>query len=178
MPDQSFLERSRYFLAYEYPLKIRLAAGPLGDDVIWRRPNDESNSIGNLLLHLAGNIRQWIVAGIGGITSDRDRAAEFAAREGPGAAELLWLLDETVRDADGVLAALAPRDLERSLTIQGRETTVLGAVYHVVEHFAMHTGQIILLAKMYAPGSVRFYEDAGGLAVPVWGGREGSRSGE
>jgi hypothetical protein len=60
------------------------------------------------------------------------------------------------------------------VTIQGRETTVLGAIYHVVEHFSMHTGQIILLAKMYAPGTVKFYEDAGGLAIPLWGGREGS----
>jgi uncharacterized damage-inducible protein DinB len=174
MPEQSFLERSRYFMAYEYPLKIRLAVGGLPADVIWRRPNESSNSIGNLLLHLAGNIRQWIVSGVGGQPGDRDRAAEFAARDGPECAELLALLDASVRDADQVLANLSESDLGRTLLIQGRETTVLGAVYHVVEHFSMHTGQIILLAKMYAPGTVKFYEDAGGKAIPLWGGREGS----
>jgi hypothetical protein len=83
MPEQIFLERSRYFLAYEYPRKIRLAVGSLDNGVIWRRPNEESNSIGNLLLHLSGNVRQWIVTGVGGAAGERDRASEFAARSGP-----------------------------------------------------------------------------------------------
>jgi hypothetical protein len=73
-----------------------------------------------------------------------------------------------LREADSVLANLTHRDLERSIVIQDRETTVLGAVYHVVEHFAMHTGQIVLLTKTYAPGRIHFYEDAGGLARPTW----------
>jgi hypothetical protein len=71
-------------------------------------------------------------------------------------------------DADGVLAGLTEKDLERPIVIQGRETTVLAAVYHVVEHFSMHTGQIIFLTKIYAPDKIHFYEDAGGLAQPVW----------
>jgi uncharacterized damage-inducible protein DinB len=72
----------------------------------------------------------------------------------------------TVRDADGVLASLDPKRLAESRTIQGRDVTVLDAVYHVVEHVSMHTGQIILLAKRYAPGRVQFYEEADGLARP------------
>ena len=175
MGQPPFLERSRYFLAREYPAKLRLAIGTLSDDVIWRRPNEESNSIGNLMTHLAGNIRQWIVSGIGGEPSNRNRAAEFSIRDGPGGGELLALLASTVQDADKVLAGLSDDDLARDVTIQGRDTTVLSAVYHVVEHFAMHTGQIILLAKMYAPGSVKFYEDAGGTATPLWGGNEGTK---
>lgn len=173
MSDSAFLERSRYYLAYEYPTKIRLALGAVDEQVIWKRANAESNSIGNLLLHLAGNIRQWIVSGIGGGESERDRAAEFAATDGYTKRELLALLDSAVRDADRVLAGLPQGDLERNVTIQGRETTVLAAVYHVVEHFAMHTGQIILLAKEHVPGAIRFYENAGGVAIPVWGGKEG-----
>lgn len=175
MPSHSFLERSRNYLAYEYPLKIRLAVGDLPDTVIWRRANEESNSIGNLLLHLSGNVRQWIVTGVGGEAGERDRAAEFAARDGPGAAELLQRLDASVRDADRVMASLREADLQRALVIQGRETTVLGAIYHVVEHFSMHTGQILMLVKTHAPGAVRFYEDAGGIAIPLWGGAEGIR---
>ena len=176
MPETPFLERSRYYLAYEYPTKIRLAVDPLDETAIWHRPNSESNSIGNLLLHLAGNIRQWIVSGIGGQASERDRSAEFAATSGHTKAELLSLLGASVKDADGVLANLGVGDLDREVTIQGRETTVLAAVYHVVEHFSMHTGQIILLAKVERPGAVKFYEDAGGVAIPLWGGAERMKS--
>ena len=175
MAEQNFLERSRYYLAEEYPAKIRLAVSPLSDEVIWRRANPESNSIANLLLHLSGNIQQWIVSGIGGRADDRHRASEFTTTGGYSADELLDRLDATTAEADGVLAKLREADLSRHVVIQGRETTILGAVYHVVEHFSTHTGQIILLAKMYAPGSVKFYEDAGGIAVPLWGGSEGTR---
>ena len=170
MSQTPFLERSRYYLAQEYPAKIRLSVTPLDEASIWQRANDDSNSIGNLLLHLAGNIRQWIVSGIGGAPSVRDRAGEFAARGGHAKSELLDLLDASVRDADAVLSSLPASDLDRKVTIQGRDTTVFSAIYHVVEHFSTHTGQIIMLAKMYAPGVVHFYEDGTGLAAPLWGG--------
>jgi uncharacterized damage-inducible protein DinB len=175
MNQPAFVERSRYYLAYEYPTKIRLALKVLSDEAIWQRSNEESNSIGNLLLHLSGNIRQWIVCGVGNAPGDRDRSAEFAARTGPGRADLLALLGETLRDADSVLSKLSESDLDRSVTIQGRDTTILAAVYHVVEHFSMHTGQIIMLAKIHSPGRVHFYDDADGIAVPLWGGSEGVR---
>lgn len=173
MSDSSFIERSRYFLAYEYPTKIRMAVVGLPQDIVWWRANEESNSIGNLLLHLAGNIRQWVVTGIGGAEGTRDRSLEFSVREGPDAAALLELLESAVRDADAVLAGIDSGQLDRELTIQGRQTTVLAAVYHVVEHFSMHAGQIFMIAKMHAPGLVAFYDDAGGLAIPLWGGSEG-----
>lgn|SRR5689334_5789220 len=172
MSQPAFVERSRYYLSYEYPTKIRLAVEPLDDAAVWHRFNDTSNSIGNLLLHLSGNIRQWIVCGVGGKTSDRNRAAEFEARSGPGGVELISLLQQTTSDADETLSRLQESDLDRTVIIQGRETTILGAVYHVVEHFSMHTGQIIMLAKIHAPGQVKFYEDAGGIAIPLWGGSE------
>jgi hypothetical protein len=173
MTQTAFLERSRYYLAYEYPTKIRLGLSPVDEQVIWRRANPESNSIGNLMLHLAGNIRQWIVGGVGdSAADDRDRAAEFAATGGYTKPELIAMLDSSVRDADAVLASLSDTDLDRAVEIQGRDTTIIAAVYHVVEHFSMHTGQIIMLAKMFAPGAVKFYENAGGSAVPVWGGSE------
>ncbi|MBA2707929.1 MAG: DUF1572 family protein [Gemmatimonadaceae bacterium] len=169
----SFIQQSRYYLTEEYPTKLRLALAALPDDVIWRRANESSNSIGNLIVHLAGNVREWIVCGIGGAPSTRNRALEFSRRDGPGAEEVLAQLDHSIRDADRVLAALDPFDLDRACTIQGRQTTALTAVYHVVEHFAMHSGQIILLAKAYAPGTIRFYDDRGDLAIPLWGGTEG-----
>jgi uncharacterized damage-inducible protein DinB len=176
MTQTPFIERSRYYLAYEYPTKIRLAVEPLDDAVIWKRANAESNSIGNLLLHLAGNVREWIACGIGDVSTDRNRASEFAAKDGYTKSELLSKLTGSVLDADKVLARLSEAELEKEVTIQGRETTVFAAIYHVVEHFSMHTGQIIMLAKIYKPDAVKFYDDANGIAVPLWGGTERVKS--
>jgi uncharacterized damage-inducible protein DinB len=105
---------------------------------------------------------------VGGRSVKRHRAGEFAQKDGPDAAALLDRLEEVLREADTVLAGLTEKDLERSVVIQDRDTNVLGAIYHVVEHFAMHTGQIVLMTKIHAPGKIQFYEDAGGLARPVW----------
>ena len=172
---QTFLERSRYYLGEEYPVKIRQCVLALPEDALWARANESSNSIANLLLHLAGNVRQWLVGGVGGFPVTRDRPAEFAARDGPDAATLLETLESAVREADSVMVGLSEADLLQPRTIQGRETTVLAAIYHVVEHFAMHTGQIVLLTKASSPGAVQFYDDSVATATPMWGGREGMR---
>ena|SRR5258705_2006469 len=162
----AFIAQSRRYLASEYPAKIQRCLDVVPAEAIWRRDDDASNSIGNLLLHLSGNIRQWIVSGVGGAPDARQRRAEFDAREGDEGAALMERLLATVRDADAVLASLDAVRLAERRTIQGRDVNVLDAVYHVVEHFSMHTGQIILLAKRFAPGRLQFYEDAGGLARP------------
>ena len=163
-----FLSRSRYWLTKEYPIKLRHCVKALPRGVVWARPNQGSNSVGNLLAHLTGNVSEWILGGVGGRNVSRHRAGEFAQRDGADGSRLLDDLEAVLHEADGILAGLSEADLSRSLVIQDRETTILGAVYHVVEHFAMHTGQIILLTKMYAPDKIRFYEDAGGLARPTW----------
>jgi uncharacterized damage-inducible protein DinB len=163
---RAFLNRSRGYLAREYPTKIQRCLDVLPADALWRRDDASENSVGNLLLHLSGNVRQWIVSGVGGAPDTRRRSTEFDAREGVDASTLMAGLLETLRDADEVLASLDERSLGEARRIQGREVNVLDAVYHVVEHFSMHTGQIILLTKRYAPGRVQFYEDAGGLAIP------------
>jgi uncharacterized damage-inducible protein DinB len=163
-----FISRSRYWLTKEYPIKLRHCINALPPGTVWARPNDASNSVGNLLVHLAGNVTEWILGGVGGQTISRYRAGEFAQKTGRDASALLDDLEIVLGKADSVLADLSAKDLERSIVIQGRETTVLGAIYHVVEHFAMHTGQIVLLTKIHAPGKIRFYEDAGGLARPIW----------
>ena len=137
-------------------------------DRLWWRPNEQSNSVGNLLLHLSGNVRQWIVSGVGGRSDVRKRNMEFAARGGASAADMLDGLDATLREVDDVLRSLLPSELLERRTIQGRYSTVMEAVYHVVEHFAGHTGQIIWIAKMAAPGSVKFYEDGDGTATPLF----------
>ena len=163
-----FLERSRHYLCIEYPAKIAAALRAMPADKLWWRPNDASNSAGNLLLHLNGNVRQWIVSGVGGAPDSRRRDVEFAAQGGADRETLLAGLSSTCAEVDAVLARLTADSLAQSVTIQGRETTVFAAVFHVVEHFSGHTGQIILLAKSFSPGMVRFYDDAGGLARPLF----------
>ena len=165
----AFLERSRYYLGIEYPGKIRLALSAMPTDRLWYRANTSSNSAGNLVLHLAGNVRQWIVSGVGGAADVRHRDAEFAARDGAPLAELLATLESACADAVAVFARLDATALAETRMIQGRKTTVFSAVYHVVEHFSGHTGQLIMMAKEHAPpGTVRFYDDAGGLARPLF----------
>ena len=162
----AFVAQSRRYLVSEYPAKLARCLEVLPPDALWRRQHDGENSVGNLLLHLAGNVRQWVVSGIGGAADTRHRTAEFAAREGADAETLLADLRRALAEADAVLAGLDATALASRRSILGRAVTVLDAVYHVVEHFSMHTGQIILVAKRLAPGRVQFYEDAGGLARP------------
>jgi len=163
-----FISRSRYWLTKEYPIKLRQCAKVLPRGSVWSRPNDSSNSIGNLIVHLTGNVTEWILGGIDGQPIERYRAGEFTRTDGGDASELLDNLERVLGKADAVLAKLTADDLERPLIIQDRETTVLGCIYHVVEHFSMHTGQIIFLTKIYAPDKIHFYQDAGGLAQPTW----------
>jgi uncharacterized damage-inducible protein DinB len=163
-----FIARSRHYLAYEYPRKIELCLRELPSDALWRRPAEGSNSVGNLLMHLEGNIRQWIVSSVGGAPDHRQRSAEFAATDGGDAKLLFGNLRATLDAADAIIGALSAEDLATQRMVQGRHVTVFDAIYHVVEHFSLHTGQIILLTKLYAPSRVRFYDDADGLARPIW----------
>jgi uncharacterized damage-inducible protein DinB len=164
----AFLSSARHYLGKEYRTKLRLAVAVLPTDRLWWRPNESSNSVGNLLLHLRGNVRQWLVGGVGGAAVTRNRAAEFAARHGGSASELLTDLESALDEVDAVLAGLTPERLLQRRIIQGRDVTVLDAIVHVVEHFSYHLGQIVLISKTFAPDEVRFYEDAGGLARPIW----------
>jgi len=148
---------SRRYLR-EYLTKIRLSVSVLDERVVWARPNEASNSIGNLMLHLAGNVRQWVVSGVGGAVDVRDRQSEFDQRAPLAVAELIDRLEQTIIDADRVLGRLTADDLRKRRVIQNNDVSVLEAIYHVVEHFSMHTGQIILLAKADQADRIRFYE--------------------
>lgn len=162
-PLAPFLEESRRLLADEYPRKIAVALRSFDEEDLWWRPNPASNSVGNLLVHLAGNVRQWVVHGLSGAPDQRERAAEFARRSGLGPEEAFGVLMDSVRAADRELARLDPAILERPIRIQGVDTTGLRALYHVVEHFSMHTGQILYIAKLRTGTDLELYDvDEGG----------------
>jgi uncharacterized damage-inducible protein DinB len=165
----AFIERSRRYLRDDYLARIRRALATLPEEDLWWRPNSASNSAGNLLLHLAGNARQWIVAGVGGGADLRLRDSEFAATEGLTIQEALAKLEDVVGQVDAVLARLEPSTLAERRTIQGNDVTVLEAVYHVVEHFAMHAGQILYIVKLRTGADLRFWKiGTDGSARPTW----------
>ncbi len=155
---RAFVDEARYHLLSDYLLKIERCLEQLTDEQVWWRASEESNSVGNLLLHLAGNARQWLVSGVGGAPDRRLRDREFEEREHVPAADLLSALRATLEEADGVLGGLGPAALLERRLIQGFDVTVLAAVFHVVEHFSMHTGQIILLTKMQTGRDLTFYD--------------------
>jgi len=143
----TFLSKSSSLLRSEYLPKIERCLERLSDDDVWSRPNEASNSIGNLLLHLRGNVTQWVIAGVGGRTRDRRRQQEFDERNRIPTAELLAGLRAAVEEADEIIRGLDIAALGSRRAIQDYDITVLEAIYHVVEHFSMHTGQIILMTK-------------------------------
>ena len=121
------------------------------------RGGENGNAVGNLVLHLCGNVRQWIVSGVGGQPDVRDRDSEFAAREGLAPGELARRLRETVEEAAGVLGGVTAERLAERVAIQQYDAPVLDAIYHVVEHFSMHAGQIIFATKMLTSRDLGFY---------------------
>lgn len=163
-----FLKTSRDYLVDEYLPKIRLVVAPLSEDDIWWRPVAGSNTIGNLILHIEGNARQWILGGVAGHEVERDRDSEFATRDGHSKAQLLDSLTTSFREIGAAILSVTATQLAEPRTIQGADTTVFGAIYHVVEHVSMHTGQIIQLAKWRAPGAVRLYDASSTSFTPLW----------
>ncbi len=165
---QNFIRDARAFLRDNYLPKIERCLEQLTDEQVWWRANPESNSVGNLLLHLAGNSRQWIVGGVGGAADVRERGSEFGERGPMPRAELVARLRATLSEVDEVLARLEPSALTERRRVQGCDVSVLTAVFHVVEHFSMHTGQIVLLTKMLAARDLAFYDFSEGAPRETW----------
>ncbi len=156
----NFIAYSRQKLADNHA-QIMRCVGHLSQDEVWRRANDHSNSIGNLLLHLRGNVMMWIVDGIGGRPYQRNRPAEFAQRDALPIAPIMSNLADAMKQVDAVLAALPEQALTQPHTIQTYTVTGLEAIYHVVEHYSLHTGQIITMTKAIKKCDVSNYDANG-----------------
>jgi len=133
----------------------------LTPEQIWSRPNDVSNAVGNLVLHLRGNTQQWIVSSIGGQSFNRDRPAEFAERQALPVDQILPPLKSTVEMAAQIVEALTATELLQRVSIQGYDVSVLSAVFHVVEHFSLHTGQIVYQTKALTGLDLSAYDQQG-----------------
>ena len=158
--SREFLAKSRGLLVSDYLPKIERCLEHLTDEDVWSRPNDACNSVGNLLLHLRGNVTQWIIGGVAGKPYERRRQQEFDERTHIPAKELLAKLRAVVEEADEIIRGLDTSALLSMRRIQDYEVTVLEAIYHVVEHFGMHTGQIILLTKARAGEDLKLWRPA------------------
>src|SRR4030095_4051086 len=156
-PDTEFIEESRVFLRDDYMPKLLHCIDRMSEEDLWWRPNDVSNSAGNLILHLCGNLRQWIVSSVGGVSFQRDRDAEFAARGPVPKTELMSNLKQVLEEVDQVLANPRAETLLHQIRGQKYDVSILQAVYHVVEHFGYHLGQILYIYKMKSGADPRFY---------------------
>ena len=137
--------------------RIEACLGLLNEEQVWARSSANENAIGNLVLHLCGNVRQWIVAGVGGQADVRQRDGEFSAAGGAAIPELLERLRRTVEEALATIDTVTEARLGERVTIQKYDVTVLEAIYHVVDHFSMHTGQVIFATKMLTGADLGFY---------------------
>ena len=164
MPSQPqvtnlFLDFSRHKLFDHYWPRLRACVEPLTEEQVWWRPNPASNSIANLILHLNGNVGQWLVASFNRQEDARNRPAEFAAESGLSPAQLLAILGATMNNAAQVLDRLTEADLVAPYEIQGYHVTGLEAVYQVVEHFGLHYGQIAYISKSLTGNDLGFYRE-------------------
>lgn len=145
---QQMTAEARHSLERVYLPRIVHCLRLLSDEDVWWKPHAATNSVGNLVLHLAGNVRQWIVSGMGGAVDVRQRDREFAELGPLPRRRLIARLRRSVTEAGRVLAKLDARELARPRMIQGFRVTGFKAIFHVTEHFAYHTGQIIFVTKL------------------------------
>ena len=146
------IEDARKRLLKAYPEQLRAALAALGEEQLWWRPNQASNSVGNLLLHVCGSTRHFLGRGVGGSDYLRDRPAEFAERGPRPRAELLRLLETTVAEAERVLSGLDPARLLEVSDRAGEPQTVLTLLLRTVHHWSAHVGQIVFVAKSLREG--------------------------
>jgi hypothetical protein len=153
--SNAYLAASRHRLS-EAVKRIKHCLGQLNDEQIWWRPHDSMNSIANLILHLCGNVRQWIIAGVGSAADVRNRPGEFAERSRITKAELIRQLDEIAQHTDAVLARLSERELLQPRRIQGFEETALSAIFDSLTHFQGHTQEIVFLTRLQLGNAYQF----------------------
>jgi len=153
---QEFIEASRVFLKQDFLRKLKHCVERMSEEDVWWRPNEQSNSVGNLILHLCGNMKEWIVKSIGGEEFERHRDAEFAERRPRPKAELIANIEAAVGEVDRVLEQLPPTRLFERIPVQVYKSSRLQVIYHVVEHFSYHLGQILYIYKLRNGGDPGF----------------------
>lgn len=130
----------------------------LDNEQVWWRPNESSNSIGNLVLHLNGNVNQWIHAGLGNFPDQRKRQTEFDERKIIDKGELADLLTDTMQRVKSIIEEISEEELIQTRKVQTFQASGVSILIHVTEHFSYHTGQIAYITKMLMDKSLGFYD--------------------
>jgi uncharacterized damage-inducible protein DinB len=156
--SKEFIEQS-IFRMEENNVRIEKCLAMLNEEEIWKKPNPSSNSVGNLILHLCGNIRQYIVSSLGKTEDSRMRDKEFSATGGFPKKELLGKILGTVEEANHTLKGLNGADLIARKSVQGYDLSGIGIIIHVVEHYSYHTAQIAFWTKLLKDKDLGFYTD-------------------
>ncbi|MFQ5789991.1 MAG: DinB family protein [Acidobacteriota bacterium] len=138
--------------------RVKKCLSQLTEEEIWHRPNPETVSAGNLVLHLCGNVRQWIVSGLGGAPDIRERSREFSELGPISSSQLVERLESTLAEARSVLKSVDPEHLLEERTVQGFRETGLSILVHVVEHFSYHVGQITYFVKSRKAMDLKYYQ--------------------
>lgn len=154
MKDDVALAAIRIRVTKVFPTQIRSAIEPLTDEQLWWRPNEGSNSIGNLMLHLSGSLNHYLNRALGGMAYDRDRAAEFAERRMIPKAEVLAVFDEMVAHAAETFEGITVDRLGEPSPEPAMNAVVFEDLINILSHVSTHTGQILFIAKMLRGGSI------------------------
>lgn len=154
--DQIKSEVRRRLIDESMP-RLKMCLEKLTEEDIWWRPNDNSNSVGNLILHLCGNIRQWMLSALGGSVDNRVRQKEFDERGPLPKDTLIQKLDQVMKEVGELLDRLHPEALIEKKVVQGFEETGMSILIHVIEHFSYHVGQIVYMTKAAKDIDLKFY---------------------
>ena len=151
----AFIAESRQTLV-SAQLKIVHCLNKLPDDDLYWRPFASANSVQDIILHLCGNVRQWIMHGVGDMPDVRDRPLEFADQRRWARTDLMEQLRTTVDEADAVLRDFDARRLTEPRTVQGFDSNLLSVIYDCVSHFVGHTHQIVYITRLRLGEDYRF----------------------
>lgn len=154
---RALIDEVKRRIMHESVPRIKQCLGQLSADDIWHRPNEHVVSVGNLILHLQGNLRQWVLSGLGGHPDHRQRNDEFDRTEPVPATELVQQLDALMIEVEVVLDRLTPAELLTTYRVQGYDETGVAILMHVTEHFSYHTGQITYFVKTRKNVDMQYY---------------------
>lgn len=154
---QNIIEEFKRRIFSESVPRLIKCLGLLTDEEIWLKPNSESNSVGNLVLHLCGNVSQYILSGIGGLEDTRNRSAEFNEKGPIPASELIENMEKVMSQVSKVINHLSVEELIQEVGVQGFRETKLSIIIHVIEHFSYHVGQISYFVKLKKEIDLNYY---------------------
>lgn len=157
--ENEIQKETRRRILEEFIPRILKCLSLLSEEDVWFRPNKESNSIGNLVLHVEGNARQWIISGLGGAKDERNRKIEFEEKGPLTKIQLIEKLNLLYRDIEFILNKIDLKNLITVRRVQVFDETGLAILIHAIEHFSYHTGQIAYATKMITNSQLGFYAD-------------------